>query len=291
MILVCPRCNAQYEARLKDPSKPPPKGKIKVQCLACGNPYLGTEGSFRQDAPGDILGIPEESERLNGKPLSSWKGRGEDRDSLPDFPSFDEIEEPFGMNPSDEEVPRQRFSPRPLLFSVFLVSLFLGVAIGGVALYRAFLVHSPTQPNPRLVTKAPGFNTEARSSVPFDALSFEHIHVEKRRNRSGETFTLVRGRVKNLGTLSVHERVRCVVRAYAKNGQLKEEKATLLGNDIPLPMAEEGSVFELIARSELPSPDGMVVPLEPKESLPFGLVFPDDGATIGRLNLSIETGP
>jgi len=97
--------------------------------------------------------------------------------------------------------------------------------------------------------------------------------------------------VKNLGTLAVHERVRAVAKAYTKKGQLKETKASLLGNDITPSIAEESSVFELIARSELPSPEGMVVPLEPAESLSFWLVFPDDGRTIDHLDLSIETEP
>jgi hypothetical protein len=292
MILVCPRCNAQYEARLKDPSKPPPKGNLKIRCLACGNPYLATEGSIRQDLFGDLLESPKEENRLSSKPPSGWKGTAEDLSALPDFPSFEEIEEPFGKEPSsDEDMHRSRGSSRSLLFPVFLVSLLLGVVIGGVMLYRVFLGPASPDFEPRVQANPASVKPEGLPSVPFYALTFERIRVEKRKNRFGEAFVLVRGRVKNLGTLAVHERVRAVVRAYTKEGQLKETKASPLGSDITPSMSEEASVFELIARSELPSPEGMVVPLEPAESLSFWLAFPDDGGTIGRFALSIETGP
>jgi hypothetical protein len=292
MILVCPRCNAQYEARLKDPSKPTPKGNLKIRCLACGNPYLATEGSIRQDLFADLLESPKEAEHPNSAPISGWKGAVEDRDPLPDFPSFEEIEEPFGAGPScNEGMQMPRVSSRSLLFPVFLVSLLLGIAIGGVMLYRAFRGPASLDSEPRVQDNAPSVKPEGLSNIPFYALTFERIHVEKRKNRFGETLVLVRGRVKNLGTLAVHERVRAVARAYAKKGQLKETKTSPLGNDITPSIAEEASVFELIARSELPSPEGMVVPLEPAESLPFWLVFPDDGRTIDHLDLSIETGP
>lgn len=292
MILVCPRCNAQYEARLKDPSKPTPKGNLKIRCLACGNPYLATEGSIHHDLFGDLLESPKEAERPNSKSLSDWKGTAEDRTPLPDFPSFEEIEEPFGGGPSsDEDMHRPRVSSRFLLFPVFLVSLLLGVAIGGVMLYRSFRSPASLDSEPRIQANAPSVKPEGLPNIPFYALAFERIHIEKRKNRFGETFVLVRGRVKNLGTLAVHERVRAVARAYTKKGQLKETKTSPLGNDITPSIAEEASVFELIARSELPSPEGMVVPLEPAESLSFWLVFPDDGRTIDHLYLSIETGP
>jgi hypothetical protein len=158
-------------------------------------------------------------------------------------------------------------------------------------LYRTFKGPASLDSEPRVRANAPGVKPEGLPSIPFYALTFERIHVEKRKNRFGETFVLVRGRVKNLGTLAVHERVRAVARAYTKKGQLKETKASPLGNDITPAIAEEASVFELIARSELPSPEGMVVPLEPAESLSFWLAFPDDGGTIGHFALSIETGP
>lgn len=292
MILVCPHCNARYEARLKDPAKSLPKGSLKIRCLACGNPYLATEGSIHQDLFGGLLESPKEAERPNSKPLSDWKGAAEDRTPLPDFPSFEEIEEPFGGEPSsDEDMHRSRVSSRSSLFPIFLVSLLLGSVIGGVMLYRTFRGPASLDSEPRVQTNAPGVKPEGLPSIPFYALTFERIHVEKRKNRFGETFVLVRGRVKNLGTLAVHERVRAVARAYTKKGQLKETKASPLGNDITPSIAEEASVFELIARSELPSPEGMVVPLEPAESLSFWLVFPDDSRTIDHLDLSIETGP
>jgi len=87
---------------------------------------------MQQDLFGGLLESPKEAVHPNSKPISDWKGTAEDWAPLPDFPSFEEIEEPFGNEPSSgEDMARSRVLSRSSLFPVFLVSLLLGIVIGG----------------------------------------------------------------------------------------------------------------------------------------------------------------
>lgn len=293
MILVCPKCKASYEARLKDPSKPEPKGEVQIRCLACGNPFLISEGSLKQELLNDLV---DNRDREWGEfPMDSLSRPSEssvqDHGEL-DFPVFEEIEEPLQEAPPNQD--EDRIAPLRLgskYFSMFLLFLVLGLVFGGGLLYRFFwvssnpeVVHTRSPENQALRPKEGVF----RAVVPFSALSLEKVSVEKKKNRFDESFILVRGRLKNMGTVRIHDRFRIVARAYKKDGSLKEIRSTLPGNDLSPSFTEQASVFELIAKSELPAPEDMPILLEPNESLPFGLVFPIATPEISKIEIAIE---
>lgn len=293
MILVCPKCKASYEAILKDPSKPEPKGEVRIRCLACANPYLISQGSLKQELLKDLA----ESQERGGFPAdpkaSPSESRAQDSGGL-DFPIFEEIEEPLEevstAHSEDRRMPSGVGSKYSPLFLIFLV---LGVVIGVGLFYRFIWVSSDTETagTPSLASQPlkPKAGVGG-AQVPFSALSFEDVRVEKRKNRFDEAFILVRGRLKNIGTARVNDRLFVLARAYKEDGSLKESRSVIPGNDLSPSFAEQASVFELIANSELPASEAMPILLEPKESIPFGLVFPSTASPIHKIEITLRFG-
>jgi len=298
MKLVCSKCNARYEAKVKDPSIVYEQKSVPIACTVCNNAFLTLEKECASSKS-------EEKSLINTNtsdiPIMDNASLTQDYDEAPNPSNFHtsyplvDLDQELGTDYLEAYSPEKTvFKKKLSILKIFAIAFLICVVLAAYWFIRMvnnetehFIDHNNEEAS--LKNLSSNFVTVASNKeIALSALSFDNITVKRATNNKGEKFLLLKGWIRNLGT-TAHSNVRIALEAYGESGGTLDERKAIPGVSLSSEQAKSYSIFEIIEKTEIaPTAGERAEIIRPGEALPFTAVFPNDAGTIEKVALYLK---